>query len=130
MLIMGACVVSILINHYYILGEHVECVCVIIGILMVFGFILGLNLGVFLILITFLIICCPFITCFVVITMLIPEKKEKESQNCNKDKELDEKNICKICYDNENNVETKCNHKICSVCLSKINKCPFCRESI
>ena len=36
-------------------------------------------------------------------------------------------NTCPICLENEVTETTECNHKYCSVCLPKINKCAMCR---
>ena len=38
---------------------------------------------------------------------------------------------CVICiYDKINVIMEPCNHMVCKACLSKINKCPFCRGEI
>jgi hypothetical protein len=36
-------------------------------------------------------------------------------------------NTCPICLENEVTETTECNHKYCSICLPKINKCAMCR---
>jgi hypothetical protein len=38
-------------------------------------------------------------------------------------------NLCKICFDHDEDIILPCKHKICKVCLPRLNKheCPFCR---
>jgi hypothetical protein len=38
-------------------------------------------------------------------------------------------NLCKICFDQNEDIILPCKHKICKACLYQLNKyeCPFCR---
>lgn len=35
--------------------------------------------------------------------------------------------LCLICFDKFYNITMKCEHKICALCVLKIDKCPYCR---
>lgn len=37
---------------------------------------------------------------------------------------------CPICYENDANCFTECNHGYCITCLQKINKCAICRKNL
>jgi hypothetical protein len=66
-------------------------------------------------------------------------QEKKEVILCNSKEEyedeyiIEESNECIICTDEKFEYEmvkgVKCSHSICIVCSSKINNCPFCRES-
>jgi hypothetical protein len=35
---------------------------------------------------------------------------------------------CPICFKNDININFTCSHTVCSLCYTKVNKCPICRE--
>ncbi|ARF10687.1 RING domain protein [Hokovirus HKV1] len=37
------------------------------------------------------------------------------------------KKLCLICFDEFYNITMKCEHKICALCMLKVDKCPYCR---
>lgn len=44
--------------------------------------------------------------------------------------ELENFETCPICYENDANYFTECNHRYCITCLQKINKCAICRKNL
>ena len=46
--------------------------------------------------------------------------------------ELEDKVLCKICYNNSENMKLICKnkHRFCSECLKLLSSCPLCREAI
>ena len=51
-------------------------------------------------------------------------------------KEKLDKGVCNICYENNCNIESNCNHYYCEGCIKKWIKekhktsCPFCRQNL
>ena len=54
-------------------------------------------------------------------------KYEKINNECSKKEKNEE---CIICYCANKTIELKCRHRMCRTCVSKIDRCPFCRAKI
>jgi len=67
----------------------------------------------------------------ILIFYFIKGKKEKEVKEIKIIMELKNED-CIICYEKTNNkyIHNKCIVPICSNCLEKLDKCPFCRKNI
>ncbi len=47
---------------------------------------------------------------------------------CNNDIDNDDDILCPICYDNNAEYFTECNHKYCIDCLKRLKKCALCNK--